>query len=189
MRKKQGRKPAEPSRKGNRFQVNVLLSVEMKNRVLAAARASGRSVSREAEHQLERALAVEDALAAMHTSFAEIQKGNFEAELWRRGYTPIRQPGHDWKHWKLWAEPGFPGVQPGGFEAWREGELEASLEQTAAIREAVGIDEAEIARRNAQALREADERPKWDADAAVDRLAKIEEAAGLAAPKKKDDAA
>ena len=112
MRKKQGRKPAEPSRKGNRFQVNVLLSVEMKNRVLAAARASGRSVSREAEHQLERALAVEDALAAMHTSFAEIQKGNFEAELWRRGYTPIRQPGHDWKHWKLWAEPGFPGVQP-----------------------------------------------------------------------------
>jgi len=133
---------------------------------------SGRSISREAEHLIERALAYDRMMDAMRTNLAEIEKGNVEAALHRLGYTPIRTA-----HGKLWAPPGYPGIERSGFEPWQPGE------------QAAGIGDEEIERRNREKLEEADKRPKWSATDALDRLSQIEESATMPAPKKDDNAA
>jgi|SRR5215831_14424667 len=174
--KKRSRKPNEPARKGTRFQVNILLSAAAKDHIVAAAKASGRTTSSEAEHLIERARTVDRLMDAMRTDLAQIERGNIQAVLHRLGYMPVR----DLATGKMaWCEPGHPAIVcRSGFEEWKPGEL-----QTA------GISDEETERRNREKLQAADERPNWAADAAFDRLAEIEEAAGLATPKKDDDAA
>jgi hypothetical protein len=160
-----GRPPGRPRKFEKRHHATVRIAPERYADLRATADAARRSVSEEVEHRIERLAALDGALAAMRTDVAQIAKNNFEAELWRRGYTPVRQPGHDMK---LWAEPGFPSIQRSGFEAWAPGELEADLAQAATIRQAAGISDADVERGNAEKLRRADEEaePKTDEDAA-----------------------
>jgi hypothetical protein len=110
---------------------------------------------------------------------------NVEAELVRLGYVPIRHPSGK----KLWAEPGFPGIERSGFVAAEPGEVEAMLEQVAAAREAVGMTDEEIEQLNREKLQGADECPKWSAADAIDRLEQIEENSTTPAPGKDDAAA
>jgi hypothetical protein len=108
---KRSRKPNEPARKGTRFQVNILLTAEAKDHIVAAAQASGRTTSREAEYLIETAITYNRVMKAMGTTIAQIEKGNVEAALHRLGYTAIRHSTGK----KAWAEPGYPGVEHSGF--------------------------------------------------------------------------
>jgi hypothetical protein len=161
----------------------MLLSAETKDYLLAAAKKSGRTTSAEAAVLVENAINMNRILAAIGTTAEQIAAGNLEVELRKAGYVPLRDPAGN----VTWLPPGHP-ANPGrsGFEEWKPGELEASLEQVAAAHEAAGISDAEIARRNQQKFEEADRRPKFDMDAAIERIEEIEESAN--APKK-DDAA
>jgi hypothetical protein len=149
-----GRPPGRPRKFVKRHHATVRIAPERYADLRATADAARRSVSEEVEHRIERLAALDGALAAMRTDVAQIAKNNFEAELWRRGYTPVRQPGHDMK---LWAEPGYPGIERSGFESWKPGELEAELERAAAMRRAAGISDEDVERSNRERLRRADE--------------------------------
>jgi hypothetical protein len=183
----------KPARKGEKYQLGVIVSGVTKKALVEAIKVSGRSISREAEHLIERCLHYDRMMDAMRTNLAQMEKGNVEAVLHRLGYRPMR----DLATGKVaWCEPGHPAIVGHtatagrvGFEPWQPGELEATLEQTAIMRRAAGISDEEFERRTREKLEEADKRPLWDADAAFDRLAEIEEAAGLPAPKKDDDPA
>ena len=111
--KRTGR-PSKPAREGRRYQIGVIVTGKTKKLIDEAARASGRTISREVEHLIERALAYDAMLKAMQTTQDEMKKGNVEAELVRQGYTLIRHP-HEGKTWKLWAEPNFPDIKRSGF--------------------------------------------------------------------------
>jgi hypothetical protein len=69
------------------------------------------------------------------------------------------------------------------FVAWEPGEMEAWLAGISAARE------AQIVADNARALRDNNAKPSYDVAAAIGRLDKIAEDAGLTPPKKQGDAA
>jgi hypothetical protein len=146
--------PTTPARKGQRYQIGVIVAGSTKKLIMEQATASGRSISREAEHLIERAVAYDRILKHMRSSLEEMEKGGVDAVLFRLGYTPIRDAATGKK---AWAEPGFPGIQRSGFEAWKPGELEADLERAAIIRRAAGISDADVERGNREKLRQADE--------------------------------
>lgn len=91
-----------------RIQLGVIISREMKRRIEVLARKSGRSQGQVAEQLMLEAFAYHDLVAAMRKGFEEIHKGNVEAELYRMGYTLIRETDAAGKIFKAWAEPGFP---------------------------------------------------------------------------------
>jgi hypothetical protein len=97
-----------------RVALGLKVTAETKRVIDQMAQASGRTQSQQAEFLIERALQFDRTLAAMGTTLADMQTGNIEATLFRLGYTPIRSP-REGKVWKLWAEPGFPGVERSGF--------------------------------------------------------------------------
>jgi hypothetical protein len=179
-----GSPPIKPARKGQKYQIGVIVAGPTKKAIVESTKASGRSISREAEHLIERALAYDRILAAMGTTLEKIKEGNLEAELWRSGYTPIRTP-----HGKLWAPPGYPGIERSGFVAAEPGEVEAMNERVAAAHEQAGVTDEEIERQNREKLEAADARPfNRDAfDALNRRIDEVEEISK--APAKKDDAA
>jgi hypothetical protein len=97
---------------GRTVQLGVLVSAATKAIIAKAAEASGKSLSREAEALIERALAYDQQFQAMRTSIDEMMAGNVEATLWRLGFTPLRT-----REGKLWAPPGYPGIERSGFVA------------------------------------------------------------------------
>jgi hypothetical protein len=101
----------KPARKGRRYQLGLVVTGETKMLVTRAAKASGRTVSSEAEHLIVRALQYDHLLQSMRTTLEEMERTNIDAVLVRKGYTPIRSAKG-----KLWAEPGYPGIQRSGFE-------------------------------------------------------------------------
>jgi hypothetical protein len=172
-RRKKGT-PRQPSIKRGRHQVNILMTPELKDQLLAAATKNNRTISSEGAALVETAIAIKGLLAAIGARADEIAKGNLEAEMRRAGYAPLRDGTGN----VTWLPPGHP-ANPGrsGFEAWTAAELEA---------QATGSDE-EIERRNRARLEANDQQPPtFDTDAARRGLEEIEEISN--APKK-DDAA
>jgi hypothetical protein len=104
-------RPFKPPLKGKRVSLGLKVTADVKRHIDAAARASGRTQSQEAERLIEQALTYNRMLEAMRTSLPEIQQRNAEADFRRRGYTVI----HD-SHGDIWLPPGHPAApKPGGF--------------------------------------------------------------------------
>jgi len=103
-----GRPTKQPS--GKRVSLGLKVTAEVKQQIEEAARASGRTQSQEAEHLIERALLVERLMQSMRTTVEQVERGNFEAALYRRGFTQIRDA-----RGTLWAPPGYPGIERSGF--------------------------------------------------------------------------
>ena len=114
--KRRGR-PFKAPKAGKRAPLSLLVRAEIKHLVDERAKTSGRTQSQEAEMMIERCLTYDQTLEAMRTTLADMQKDNVEAALRRLGYTPLRVPNEDKpdRPWKLWAEPGYPGFERGGF--------------------------------------------------------------------------
>jgi hypothetical protein len=118
--KRSGRSIKEP-KPGKRAQITLLVRPEIKRTLVRSARANTRTLSQEGEMVIERCLVHDRTLAAMNKTMEQIKRGNLEGALWREGYRPVRSVVGG-KAWKVWAEPGYPGIDPGGFEPWKEGE-------------------------------------------------------------------
>jgi hypothetical protein len=164
---------------GRTVQLGILVAAETKAIIAKAAEASGKSLSREAEALIERALTYDRQFQAMGTSLEQIKQGNLTVELLKAGYVPLRDPAGN----VTWLPPGHP-ANPGrsGFEEIKPGELEEHLARVAAAHEQAGVTDEEIQRRNQEKFEAADKRPTIDINAAIDRIDEIEEIAN--APKK-----
>jgi hypothetical protein len=101
-----------------RYHATVRLTPQRYVDVKGTADAARRSVSEEIEARLERLSTYDNVLAAMNTSLERIRDGSLEAELFRGGYSAIRDAASGKK---LWAEPGYPGVKHSYFvdESWQ----------------------------------------------------------------------
>ena len=114
--KRTGR-PMKTARKGRRYQIGVIVTGETKTTITEAAKESGRTISREVEHMIERCLQYDAMFKATARTLQDIDQGDMpsvEAALWRRGFTPHRHVVEG-KAWKFWTEPGFPGIERSGF--------------------------------------------------------------------------
>jgi hypothetical protein len=121
-----GGRPVKASRKGQRSRISVDLSAPTRAAIAKQTKLSGRTLAREAEIMIEGFLNYLQMQEQMRTTMEEISKGNVENALLRLGYTPIRSVREGKAH-KLWAEPGFPGLERSNFVPWEKGELEALL--------------------------------------------------------------
>ena len=118
---RQGGRRIKKVPKGERTQIGVIVGGNTKARLLKSMKESGRTISREVEHLIEKAHAYDDVVATVTRApgpphpgdLEEIQRRNVEADLARLGY-PMQRRIIDGKVWKTWAEPGFPGTQAGG---------------------------------------------------------------------------
>ena len=111
-------RPMKLPTKGKRAALSLLVRPEIKRLVDARAKANSRTQSQEAEMMIERCLQYEKAMADLGIELGGIETGpmpTVEAAFWRRGYTPVRHLDGEGRAWKLWAEPGFPGVERSGF--------------------------------------------------------------------------
>ena len=119
---RQGGRRIKKVPKGERTQIGVIVGGDTKARLLKSMKESGRTISREVEHLIEKAHAYDDVVATVTRTpgpphpgdLEEIQRRNVEAELHRLGY-PMQRRVIDGKVWKVWAEPGFPGAQISGY--------------------------------------------------------------------------
>lgn|SRR5262245_5411148 len=113
--KRTGR-PIKEARKGRRSRLSVDISSTTKALIAKRAKETGRTLAREAEILIERAVTLQEMMERTRTTLEDLDKGkaSVEAALWRLGYTPVRhvKDGHAWK---LWAEPNFPGLERSGF--------------------------------------------------------------------------
>jgi hypothetical protein len=112
-------RPKKPPARGKRAPLSLLVRPALKRLVDQMATTNGTTQSAAAEFLIEQGIAVRAVLDAMGKTLADIERGNADAALRRKGYTPIRTTKG-----KLWAEPGFP-IPTSGFEPWAEGELKA----------------------------------------------------------------
>jgi hypothetical protein len=119
---RQGGRRIKKVAKGERTQIGVIVGGKTKALLLKAMQESGRTISREAEHLIEKALAYDSMLASMKRTLEEMERGNVEAALHRLGY-PMQRQIIAGKGWKAWGEPGHPLIPVSGFEPWKEGEL------------------------------------------------------------------
>lgn len=110
-------RPVKPPLAGQRATLSLLVRPEIKAVVEERAAASGTTLAAAAELMLEKCTIYDEMIAASRRSLAEIEAGYIEDALRRAGYTPIRHTKRDGSVWKLWAQPGFPGIQRSGFIA------------------------------------------------------------------------
>jgi len=123
--KRLGGRPIKEAKKGRRYQIGVIVTGEIKTLITKRAKDSGRTISREVEIMIEHLVRQERAMGDLRIDLEDIERGAnavVDAALWRRGYTPQRHIFKDGRVFKVWAEPGFPGVQRSGFGRWKEGE-------------------------------------------------------------------
>jgi hypothetical protein len=69
-KKRIGRPPRNPPTRGKRVSLGLKVTAEVKRHLDSAFRTSGRTQSQEAEHLIEKALAYDQMLDAIHTTFA-----------------------------------------------------------------------------------------------------------------------
>ena len=117
---RQGGRRIKKVPKGERTQIGVIVGGNTKARLLKSMKESGRTISREVEHLIEKAHAYDDVVATVTRAPGPPHPGTSKrssAAMWRRIWpaSAIRcSAGIDGKVWKTWAEPGFPGTQAGG---------------------------------------------------------------------------
>jgi hypothetical protein len=218
MVKKVTRKPGPPARYGRRPTLTVRLQMPLYRVIKKVAAEHGKSISEEIEGRVQASVGLETERAEVAKDRAEVEKlhANAWATLAKANdlleanrIQALRLAGHRILReidgtatralvlpiGKLEAEAEAMmrseaiKQSVGGFEPWQPGEMEAALETAAAMRQAVGITDEEVERRNAEKLRRANVGPAWDVGAALDNLDKIAEASSAAAAPKKDDAA
>ena len=88
-----GRPVKKVPRGQKRIQVSMILSAEIKTRIDAEAKRSGRTFSQTGEMLVERALAVDDVLRQTNLTLEALEaiaREKFEAEMIRRGYKKVR---------------------------------------------------------------------------------------------------
>src|SRR5262245_17049416 len=120
-----GRPVKKVPRGKKRIQVSMILSAEIKTRIDAEAKRSGRTFSQTGEMLVERALAVDDVLRQTNLTLealAALAHEKFEAEMIRRGYRKLRvRPDPKYPRGFVWVSPELirehSGVKP-----WDEGE-------------------------------------------------------------------
>jgi hypothetical protein len=100
-------RPMKAARKGERYQIGVIVTGATKAIIAREAKTEGRTISRQVEILIERALQYDRTLAAMNKTIEEIRRGNIENEFRHQGHTPVRTP-----HGVVWFPPNFP------FDAW-----------------------------------------------------------------------
>ncbi len=103
-------RPMKPAVEGNRVSLGLKVTAEIKGRIDAAAKESGRTQSQEAERLIERAFQYDELLEAMRTTMAKIKDGNIEAAFRIAGYRPLHSP-----HGKIWVPRDYPLKQISGF--------------------------------------------------------------------------
>jgi hypothetical protein len=116
-------RPMKAPRRGKRAPLSLLVRPETKRLVDRMATRDGTTQSAMAEYLIEQGLAVRQVLDAMGKTLEEIERGNADAALRRRGYNHHRVVTGG-KAWGVWTEPGFP-TPTTGFKAWEQGELKA----------------------------------------------------------------
>jgi hypothetical protein len=100
-------RPWKASREGRRYQIGVIVTGATKADITEAAKKSGRTISREVEHMIERCRQYERMFKAMGRTLEEIQRGNVHAAMYRSGWMPRREMIND-KIWLSYCEPGHP---------------------------------------------------------------------------------
>jgi hypothetical protein len=88
-KKRIGRPMKEPA-EGERISLGLKVTAEMKAKIDAVAKESGRTQSQEVERLIERALHYDMMLAAMNTTVEEIVNGNVKAAMHKVGYVEER---------------------------------------------------------------------------------------------------
>jgi hypothetical protein len=212
------KKVRQPSRRFGRAQVNVLLSDDLKDRLLHNAVKGGRTLSAEVTSVLEAAVALNRVFAAnisgLHTTPEALAAQLLENEMRLFGYVPQRDLQDNVK----WLPPNHP-ENPGRSAAMAPGEAKALLEQSDELWEArieasvskgeaeyrrrggppgmigrggfvaaepgewdahaaaMTASEADIERRNAEAIKRANVGVAFDADASLKRAAEIDKMA------------
>jgi Arc-like DNA binding domain len=106
--KKQSATPTKPA--GRQPVIAGRVPRSLHERIKRAAKASGRSMSEELAWRASMSFEWEAAFASMRKSLAEIEQGSVDAALIRKGYTCQRDAATGKK---VWAEPGYPGTEPG----------------------------------------------------------------------------
>jgi hypothetical protein len=96
-------RPSKVAASGTRVSLGLKVRAEVKQRIDAAAKASGRTQSQEAEALIEAALAPYAMLEAWRAAFADLERGNFEAAVRRLGYVP-----YSTSQGTIWLPPGHP---------------------------------------------------------------------------------
>jgi hypothetical protein len=118
-------RPMKAPQRGKRAPLSLLVRPEIKRLVDKLATANGFTQSAQAEFLIAQGLNIQRVLDAMGKTLEEIERGNADAALRRRGYNHHRILIGD-KPWSCWTEPGFP-IPTSGFKPWREGELKAAF--------------------------------------------------------------
>ena len=118
-------RPMKAPQRGKRAPLSLLVRPEIKRLVDKLATANGFTQSAQAEFLIAQGLNIQRVLDAMGKTLEEIERGNADAALRRRGYNHHRILIGD-KPWSFWTEPGFP-IPTSGFKPWREGQLKAAF--------------------------------------------------------------
>jgi hypothetical protein len=100
-------RPSKAARKGRRYQIGVIVTGETKAVIAQSAKDSGRTISRQVEHLVERCLHYDQVLKDMRTTVEAIDKGSVEAAL-RRANWKCDQNGR-------WSPPEVHGLPPSRF--------------------------------------------------------------------------
>jgi hypothetical protein len=100
-------RPMKPPKPGKRAPLSLLVRADIKALVDERAKASGRTQAAEVEAMIERALALDELLAAMKTTNAKLVAMAFR----RQGFVPKSTP-----HGDIWYPKGHPDApKTGGF--------------------------------------------------------------------------
>src|SRR5262249_24722504 len=98
-------RPLKAPRRGKRAPLSLLVRPETKRLVDRLATRDGTTQSAMAEYLIEQGIAVRQVLDAMGKTLEEIEHGNADAALRRRGYSRHRIVIGD-KAYGFWTEPG-----------------------------------------------------------------------------------
>jgi hypothetical protein len=131
-------RPMKAPRRGKRAPLSLLVRPETKRLVDRLATRDGTTQSAMAEYLIEQGIAVRQVLDAMGKTLEEIEQGNTDGAMRRRGYVSHRIMAGG-RTWLLWTEPGFP-IPTSGFKPWGPGELKAlypDYDETAPVSEAI----------------------------------------------------
>jgi hypothetical protein len=115
-------RPMKAPRPRKRASLSLMVEPELKKLVDKFATENGVTQSAAAGAMIRQAVVVRQVLEATSLTLTDFEKTSFEMELRRNGYIPIRHIAPDGRVWKLWAEPGFPGLEASGFKPADKGE-------------------------------------------------------------------
>src|SRR5262249_25803541 len=100
-------RPMKPPKRGKRAPLSLLVRPQIKRLVDKLATANGITQSAQGEMLIEQGIAVRQVLDAMSRETVEIERGNADAALRRRGYSRHRILIGD-RAGNCWTERGFP---------------------------------------------------------------------------------